>query len=291
MKSTMIKLIPVVAAVAALSFSAGAFAGGNNDDHGGYGNQGDDHGDQPGLTISKHISYKESADIKVKGDLHVTSKALAVNDNDQSRKDLKTENFRSKNDVIVDGNAFKGAEGLVSVNVAGGSANQQNNGLALAVTRSHDGKALLDAENFNKQTAKNVTTDDGFTNNNAKIEGQAFESFKGIATVNVAGGEGNQQNNGVAIAGGKGIATTATNTSKQSLDKVKITNNDDLEDSYCPYQTPFNNNFGNGAVSEDYGHIGNDAFAYSKGVMAVNVASGISNQQNNGIAATVNMSH
>jgi hypothetical protein len=293
MKTNMLKLIPVVAAVAALSFSAGAFAGGN-----GYGD--DNHHDNnkkedTDVNIEKDISYNQKTDVNEKIDVHgnftVDSKALAVNDNNQSRGKLTTHNFRHKNDVIIDGNAFNNASGLASVNVAGGTANQQNNGLALSVETTTTGHELLDAENFNKQSAKKIKTDDGFINNNAKIEGQAFSHFHGIASVNVAAGEGNQQNNGVAIAVGNGVANTATNTSKQKLGNVKVTNNDDLEDSYCPYISPLPNNYGNGAVSQNFATIGGDAFSNAAGVMAVNVASGIGNQQNNGLAVTTNLSH
>lgn len=104
------------------------------------------------------------------------------------------------NASIGDG-SLSGVTGNVGVNVASGIGNVQNNSLAGAVTTTKPANALttaMVATDDNSQTAGMTVT--GQFQGTAMLGANALANASGNIGVNIAGGAGNLQHNGLAIA-------------------------------------------------------------------------------------------
>lgn len=98
--------------------------------------------------------------------------------------------------------SLSGATGNVGVNIAAGVANVQNNSLAASTTNLKDGAQPLAvamvATDDNCQTAN--LSFQGSISGTAMIGANALQNATGNIGVNIAGGAGNLQHNGLAIA-------------------------------------------------------------------------------------------
>jgi hypothetical protein len=104
------------------------------------------------------------------------------------------------NASIGDG-SLSGVTGNVGVNVASGIGNVQNNSLAGAVTTTKPGKAMttaMVATDDNSQTASMTVV--GQFQGTAMLGANSLAGASGNIGVNIAGGAGNLQHNGLAIA-------------------------------------------------------------------------------------------
>jgi len=120
--------------------------------------------------------------------------------NNQTSSGMAKINNFNLNASIGDG-SLSGVTGNVGVNVASGIGNVQNNSLAGAVTTTTPGNAL---------TTAMVATDDNSQSASMAVKGQfqgtamlganALANASGNIGVNIAGGAGNLQHNGLAIA-------------------------------------------------------------------------------------------
>jgi hypothetical protein len=99
-------------------------------------------------------------------------------------------------------NSLSGVSGNVGVNIAAGVANVQNNSLAASTTNLKDGAIPLAvamvATDDNGQSAN--LSFQGSISGTAMIGAGALQSATGNIGVNIAGGAGNLQHNGLAIA-------------------------------------------------------------------------------------------
>ena len=101
----------------------------------------------------------------------------------------------------VGDNSLSSVTGNVGVNVASGVGNIQNNSLAGAVTTTSPGYALttaMVATDNNTQSANMVVT--GAFQGTASLGANTLNGASGNIGVNIAGGAGNLQHNGLAIA-------------------------------------------------------------------------------------------
>jgi hypothetical protein len=91
----------------------------------------------------------------------------------------------------------------VGVNIAAGVGNVQNNSLAASTTNLTDGKSPLAvamvATDSNSQQA-DLSLQEGMISGTAMIGAGALQNSTGNIGVNIAGGAGNLQHNGLAIA-------------------------------------------------------------------------------------------
>jgi len=99
-------------------------------------------------------------------------------------------------------NSLSNVSGNLGVNIAAGVANVQNNSLAASTTNLKDGAAPLAvamiATDDNSQTA--ALSFEGSISGTARIGSGALQNSTGNIGVNIAGGAGNLQHNGLAIA-------------------------------------------------------------------------------------------
>jgi hypothetical protein len=99
-------------------------------------------------------------------------------------------------------NSLSNVSGNLGVNIAAGVANVQNNSLAASTTNLKDGSAPLAvamiATDDNSQSA--ALSFQGSISGTAMIGAGALQNSTGNIGVNIAGGAGNLQHNGLAIA-------------------------------------------------------------------------------------------
>jgi hypothetical protein len=99
--------------------------------------------------------------------------------------------------------SLSGVSGNVGVNIAAGVGNVQNNSLAASTTNLTDGKSPLAvamvATDSNSQQA-DLSLQEGMISGTAMIGAGALQNSTGNIGVNIAGGAGNLQHNGLAIA-------------------------------------------------------------------------------------------
>jgi hypothetical protein len=99
-------------------------------------------------------------------------------------------------------NSLSNVSGNLGVNIAAGVANVQNNSLAASTTNLKDGSASLAvamiASDDNSQSA--ALSFQGSISGTAMIGAGALQNSTGNIGVNIAGGAGNLQHNGLAIA-------------------------------------------------------------------------------------------
>ncbi|KAB0302432.1 hypothetical protein, partial [Klebsiella pneumoniae] len=95
------------------------------------------------------------------------------------------------NTATVDGQALKGAQGAVGVNVTSGAGNVQSNDVALAAVDA--GKVFASAQVFNNQADPGESLSIGNALNKASLGGSALNGAKGTIGVNIAAGAGELQ--------------------------------------------------------------------------------------------------
>lgn len=105
------------------------------------------------------------------------------------------------NDAQIQDWAFMYASGMANVNAAAGLVNQQSNSVLLIDSAS---LASYDANTLQTQAgnafASATTAGPGQQSaDQAQVQGYAFQYFQGLANVNLAAGDGNQQANTVTL--------------------------------------------------------------------------------------------
>ena len=223
-------------------------------------------GDDARISSSTRVSndISVSGKVKVKGTIQVRSESAATVDQDQ----VTAGNYSAgdgDHDAHMGENALAGAQGNIGVNVAAGVGNTQANNAALSAV---DGKKVFaSAMTFNSQaTVFNVAEGayemDGY--HSATLDGDALAGAKGNIGVNVAGGVGNAQSNGMAASVNSSgtIAKAASDSEQGSLLNV-------LE-AGCDLDT--------------FATLGGNALAGAQGNIGANVAAGVGNAQHNGLA-------
>lgn len=156
----------------------------------------------------------------------------------------------------IDNSAFEYATGNLGVNVAAGNVNQQQNAAFIVVDDTLNSEVIYASQYADGNDCS------GCGNQNAYIEGHAFDHAKGNIGVNVAAGNGNQQLNSLTIA--------STNAAQ----------NVDIEQTQgAADDTVWGNSYeGSG---NNWADIANNAFNHVSGNVGVNVAAGNGNQQAN----------
>ncbi len=153
-----------------------------------------------GINIAEGISNAQSNDVSLASvDIGNVFGNAQIFSTQSSSGTARINNF-NLNASIGDG-SLSGVTGNVGVNVASGIGNVQNNSLAGAVTTTKPGNALttaMVATDDNSQTAGMTVT--GQFQGTAMLGSNALANASGNIGVNIAGGAGNLQHNGLAIA-------------------------------------------------------------------------------------------
>lgn len=199
--------------------------------------------------------------------------ADASSANSQMSSMYSLENYYMTNNAGLSGYALSGATGNVGANIASGMGNQQSNNLSVASVKKGSANAAIGSlqgltgapapapETSNPQYV--ISTD---LDNNASISGNALTGASGNVGVNIASGDINQQANNTAISrsGGGSMATAVAAAGQQMT-----------------YLDPTDTGVQDSATIN--GHAGQGA----SGNIALNVAAGAENQQQNGLAMAV----
>jgi hypothetical protein len=153
-----------------------------------------------GINIAEGISNAQSNDVSLASvDIGNVFGNAQVFNTQASSGSAQINNF-NLNASIGDG-SLSGVTGNVGVNVASGIGNVQNNSLAGAVTTTKPGNALttaMIATDDNSQTAGMTVV--GQFQGTAMLGANSLAGASGNIGVNIAGGAGNLQHNGLAIA-------------------------------------------------------------------------------------------
>ncbi|NML29504.1 serine-rich family protein [Paraburkholderia antibiotica] len=153
-----------------------------------------------GVNIAEGISNEQSNDVSLASvDIgNVFGNAQDFN-TQSSSGNARINNFNLN--ASVGNGSLSGVTGNVGVNVASGIGNVQNNSLAGAVTTTSPGHAMttaMDATDDNSQTAGMTVR--GQFQGTAMLGADTLHGASGNIGVNIAGGAGNLQHNGLAIA-------------------------------------------------------------------------------------------
>lgn len=192
-----------------------------------------------------------------------------------------TMNFGGENKARLGGNALRGAEGNIGVNVSAGAGNAQANDAALTAVdgggsshsngyrnnhKDNDAAAVFAAAQvFSSQTGKSNLAMVSNAENVASLNGNALRNAAGNIGVNIASGAGNLQNNGMAgSTNSSGTLAKATSSNAQA-------------------------SFGNvlfelGCDPVNSAIISGNALRGATGNIGVNLTAGAGNLQHNGLA-------
>ncbi|TMS59626.1 cell surface protein [Imbroritus primus] len=178
-------------------------------------------------------------------DIHVAGYGLALGlikfgaesaatvNSDQISMFGTTMNFGGENKARLGGNALRGAEGNIGVNVSAGAGNAQANDAALTAVdgggsshsngyrkdhKDNDAAAVFAAAQvFSSQTGKSNLAMVSNAENVASLNGNALRNAAGNIGVNIASGAGNLQNNGMAgSTNSSGTLAKATSSNAQA---------------------------------------------------------------------------
>jgi hypothetical protein len=101
--------------------------------------------------------------------------------------------YEAANETSIEDNAFRHATGLVQVNQAAGNLNQNGNEAVITDDDLSSSKVRLHQGLFENEVCSG-------TDNSATISNYAFANFKGVAQVNQASGDLNQNKNQLSVA-------------------------------------------------------------------------------------------
>jgi hypothetical protein len=153
-----------------------------------------------GVNVAQGISNAQSNDVALASvDIgNVFGNAQIFNTQSSAGK-AKINNV-NMNASVGDG-SLSGVTGNVGVNVASGVGNVQNNSLAGAVTTTNAGTAMTTAMVATDDNAQSATMSvQGKFQGTAMLGANTLAGASGNIGVNIAGGAGNLQHNGMAIA-------------------------------------------------------------------------------------------
>ncbi|APA84202.1 hypothetical protein BJG93_01395 [Paraburkholderia sprentiae WSM5005] len=153
-----------------------------------------------GINIAEGISNAQSNDVALASvDIgNVFGNAQDFN-TQSSSGNARINNFNLN--ASVGNGSLSGVTGNVGVNIASGIGNVQNNSLAGAVTTTNPREALTTAMNATDSNAQTAgMTVHGQFQGTASLGANTLYGASGNIGVNIAGGAGNLQHNGLAIA-------------------------------------------------------------------------------------------
>ena len=169
----------------------------------------------------------------------------------------------NNNDALLENNSLQNASGNISVNAAAGVNNAQANSTALSSAMSGNAGAYA----LSGQVAAGSYYSGESNTNDAYIRDNALQNAKGNISVNAAAGEGNQQQNGLAVSVSN--APLANATAVVFGVQATVGNTYSYDDA------------SNEAEIEDQG------LQNAAGNISVNIAAGAGNQQGNSTAIAV----
>ncbi|GAA4021228.1 hypothetical protein [Actimicrobium antarcticum] len=164
------------------------------------------------------------------------------------------------NTASISGTAGSNAQGNVAINVSAGSLNGQSNSVALSAVDAE--RVFASAQTFAEQRSTNTITSAPLQVNDAFVV-DGLSNARGNVSVNVAGGDGNlQQNQLAASVNSAGTLAKATGSNLQDI-KGTVT-------------------LGAGGINT--AALGGAALSGAQGNIGTNIAAGFSNVQHNSLS-------
>ena len=103
--------------------------------------------------------------------------------------------------ATIQSSSFNGVDGVISINQAPGSMNNQGNSVSISFAKDGADTLLRSASSFNQSSSENTLTAEGSTMSN-NIKANAFNSLSGVIGINQSAGNLNSQNNIACISTG-----------------------------------------------------------------------------------------
>lgn len=168
-------------------------------------------------------------------------------------------------EASIDSDSFSGVIGIISVNQAPGTMNNQGNSVSVPLVKDAAGTLLHSVSAINQSSSLNEVNANGSFRSNI-ITDNAFNSASGIIGVNQAAGNLNNQNNIVSVS----IGGTPT-VSLSAADLRAVSGN--------------NKTFETRVIKKDL--ITGSAFTGVSGIISINQSSGNMNNQVNVVTISV----
>lgn len=211
---------------------------------------------------------------------NMVNSASYTNQNMGNEANLSTLNYGhmvgGSNETGLYGNVLSNAAGNIGLNQAAGISNQQSNSLAIATGNKSNGAT---ATAGTSQSMGGILSSQGvpvifgplawslsYQNNAAGVGSNALKDAAGNIGVNLASGANNQQGNSTAlsyVSKGKGHSWASATAAANQLSVSNIASDTNTTDS----------SFINGNAAKN-----------ASGNIGINVATGVQNQQQNGLA-------
>ncbi|MBW2569018.1 MAG: hypothetical protein JRD93_06380 [Deltaproteobacteria bacterium] len=103
--------------------------------------------------------------------------------------------------AIIQNSSFNGVDGIISINQAPGSMNNQGNSVSISFAKDGADTLLRSASSFDQSSLGNTLTAEDSIHSNT-IKANAFNSLSGVIGINQSAGNLNSQNNIACISTG-----------------------------------------------------------------------------------------
>lgn len=246
--------------------------------------------------VAVSASGESTASVALAGNAQIIGAQLNTDnsdDNGTSNSMLVVNNSFDNSAVLT--NSFNGAKGILGVNIASGQLNGQANNVAVALSESSD--SLTGTLNVQVGVINEVqyTAQGSYT---ATLGSGAFEGAKGVIGTNVAVGVANGQSNNVALqvssvdSQGSVVAASAQGNFANGMQgdesgALDMTDFDSLsvENAQLAHFAVNDSGSSNSSIQSvgNTSTLSGNAFSGAKGIIGVNIATGMGNLQSNNV--------
>lgn len=209
-------------------------------------------------TITKNIEIGLNQNVSVGQSAETSSTGCVYNKGNEIKE------IDVNSSATIWGSSFNGVDGIVSINQAPGSINNQGNSVSISFVKDGPDTLLRSTSSFNQSSSENILTAEGSTRSNTIKN--AFIGLSGIIGINQSAGNMNNQNNITCISTG---VNSVISLSTADLGMISVQNKV----------------FETGVSKTDT--ISTFSFAGVSGIVSINQSSGNMNNQVNMINISV----
>jgi len=152
-------------------------------------------------TVTTNVKITKDIEISVNQNTSVGQSAESSSTGSVYNKGNKIEEINVSSSATIWGSSFNGVAGIISINQAPGSMNNQGNSVSISFAKDGADSLLRSASSFNQSSSENTLNAEGFTRSNT-IQDNAFNGLSGVIGVNQSAGNMNSQNNITCISTG-----------------------------------------------------------------------------------------
>lgn len=155
-------------------------------------------------TVTTNVEITKDIEIGVSQIASVGQSAETSNTGSVDNKGNEITEIDVDSSATIWGSSFNGVDGIISINQAPGSMNNQGNSVSISFAADGADSLLRSASSFNQSSSGNTLNAEGaegFTRSNT-IKANAFNGLSGVIGVNQSAGNLNSQNNITCISTG-----------------------------------------------------------------------------------------